>query len=311
MLLLLLLSACLVVVNGGSSTATPVGQTAIPSDCTKAISILLDVSGSVTSVLDPFKMKRAMKAAVKVHPFHETGACISLYAFATTASRVLPFTSVANQQGRDTVIAAIDALVFETAHPHYYTNWESGLAMVLATQTQWPLHKSDLVYLVTDGLPTTRTAGCPNAQQTHQPCDGVDVNVHAAAVVSKQLIALGTSVVGVSVGSEVPDGPLEAISGPCPPLPEKCVIGIHFFHAASIEGLGSVLSGSIKQRLGPDVDEAHRLEQMGEQTSEPAAATTTGEPTTTTTGEPTTTTTTTTKEPATTTKPKPTTVPAT
>lgn len=63
--------------------------------------------------MNPVQMKKAMKAALKVHVFRQRHACVSIYVFATAARQLLPFTGVNAIEERDAILAAIDAISFE------------------------------------------------------------------------------------------------------------------------------------------------------------------------------------------------------
>lgn len=116
---------------------------------------------------------------------------------------------------------------------------------VYQAQKADPLLKSNVVYLITDGLPTTRMECDVGAE----PCDGVTNNIERAARVAKLLIEDGTTVIGVSVGTDVTDANLSAISGPCPPFPLSCAANLNFFHAVSFAGLSDTLGQSFNLRF--------------------------------------------------------------
>lgn len=248
-LLLLLLLLCI-------ATSQMHGETV----CKRKITIAVDVSGSVaksvtdeareTRALSPDQFKAALKNALKMYLFRDMHSCLAVFTFATNAQLLMDYTPVGSAAGRDSLLKAIDDLKFETAHPEYYTNWEAAFKTVLdhapVGTAEGNARRSAWLYLVTDGLPTTRTTGC--AYPDDEPCDGVTANLDAAVIASKSLQQSGTGVVGVGLGHSVTDEALIAISGPCDAV-LGCRKNWNYFHSLAYEDVERSLGDSFGQHL--------------------------------------------------------------
>jgi hypothetical protein len=262
--------------------------------CRRYIGLSIDVSASISAKnstapteedAGPIRMKHAIKGALRDYLFRDKQACLTIYTFATEATRVSGYLGVATLEEQQTVLDTIDGLVFETAYPRYYTNWEAGINVVSAFPS---VPQQSWLYVITDGVPTTRVTGCA----TEQPCDGLALNMQNAITASQRIVTEGTGIVGVGVGSGVSDEALSAISGPC--AASGCIRNWNFFHIDAFSRLDALLGQSFGQRLALASDST-----KVPITAEPTTTTTTE--TTTTTTEPETTTTTTTEPPTTTT----------
>jgi hypothetical protein len=194
-------------------------QSPPPWQCQFRVAIGIDVSGSVSlageSRLALLRTQLAQRIQSELFDDSDgsyTGACIGLYQFATDATTLVSYTP-----NDKTVMDAIANLQFSMSHPAYYTNWEAALLGMM-----WP-QRPNVVYLVTDGLPTTRN-NCPLGGQ---PCDDYDANMKAARDASLVLQGCGVRVVPVAIAStaQLPDKALAAISGPCGP----CTLDKDFF----------------------------------------------------------------------------------
>ena len=185
--------------------------------------------------------KTALKAVLQT----DSLLCVSIARFATTASPVIDFKEIATQTGYHELTAAIDGIVFETDYPHFYTNWEAALSLVLDTQS--PLDGNLTVYLVTDGNPTTRTSDCDLTEG--QPCRDMastgiaNLSLDLAKTVAATLQSMGVSIVAVGLGGAVTDSALEAVSGPCNTT-TGCVKGLNYLHVSSLSQLGEFVQGS-------------------------------------------------------------------
>jgi len=214
------------------------------SRCRRHVVVNVDVSGSVVAEdkrgVHPTQLKASLKAALRDYLFRDLRACLSLWSFATTSKMVIGYTAVSSEQGRNALLSAVDGLEFETAHPLYYTNWEGAMYPFSDDGVRHP----DFLYLVTDGLPTTRTWECP---MTAQPCDGLHANLIHAASMSRILQARGTTVVAIGIGREVTDEALSSVSGPCPE--DGCVRNWNYYHIGKHSRLMQPLSESFGQRL--------------------------------------------------------------
>ena len=249
MLLLLLLLCAVGVVSGVAA-----GGPGTDQPCLSYISVLVDVSGSVS--VDPATghprpgpedLRKALKSMMKAYLFRDRNACVAIYRFATNATLVYDFARVGLQKTKNELLAAVDDLQFEMVYPWYYTNWEAGLRMVEDRQGASG-RKSDWVYLITDGAPTTRDTDCPVEHPGDQPCPGeVRRNADAARAVSLRLQRAGTGVVAVGMGPDISDGMLSAMSGPCPST--GCLRGWNYFHVTTIARVAAPLGRSIKDRL--------------------------------------------------------------
>ncbi len=257
--------------------------------CRRRVSIAIDVSASLSvdsatgkSKPGPAEIKAALKSTMQSYLFKDRQSCVAVYRFATNATLLMDFAEVALEATRSALIAAVDGLVFETAYPGYYTNWEAGLQAIAERTTV----KSNSVYLVTDGDPTTRVTGCDLSNG--QPCLDVsgDVarreNLEAARRVSAAIQATGAWVVAVGMGPMVSDEALAAVSGPCvsPSNPRSCIKGWNYFHANTVSRLGVPLGRSIEDRLVDETPENVVLARLQERksnassTSESTATTT-------------------------------------
>lgn len=228
--------------------------------CKRKITIAVDVSGSVaksvtdeareTRALSPDQFKAALKNALKMYLFRDMHSCLAVFTFATQAQLLMDYTPVGSAAGRDSLLKAIDDLKFETAHPEYYTNWEAAFKTVLdhapLGTAEGNARRSAWLYLVTDGLPTTRTTGC--VYPDDEPCDGVTANLDAAVIASKSLQQSGTGVVGVGLGHSVTDEALIAISGPCDAV-LGCRKNWNYFHSLAYEDVERSLGDSFGQHL--------------------------------------------------------------
>ncbi|MFD5868273.1 SpaA isopeptide-forming pilin-related protein [Corynebacterium sp. NPDC060344] len=167
----------------------PAANPAMPEKCGLNIALVFDVSNSInTDGLE--QSKRSAKAVVD--GLAGTPTTVGLFNFATNAPGVPAATqvepiSVADRGGVDALKSRIDGLSIP-GYPVGGTNWEGGLAQV-------PAGTYDVVYFITDGLPTTnesRTGG-DYGSITHAN----DLNDAIAA--ANRLKASGTRIVPVTV----------------------------------------------------------------------------------------------------------------
>lgn len=159
---------------------------------------------------------------------------MDVFKFATQAEKVLGPVMIDSTEGKHQVTEAINNLVFSSAHPDYYTNWEAGLQIVASESPD-----SETIYFVTDGLPTTRTSNC--AYPEAEPCDDIDTNMRAAVAASLAMQRTGKTVIPVGIGKSIDSGHLKAIAGPCPRV-VGCVAGWNFFKITSVARLTEEMS---------------------------------------------------------------------
>ena len=232
-----------------------VAVTGAGASCRKHISVVVDVSASVSTGSptddligpNPEEMKESLKEAMQNYLFKDHSACVALYRFASSAELVLDFMSTATMANRQAMLTAVDNLQFETAAPNYYTNWEAGLQIVLDREA---IQHSRYLYLVTDGAPTARLTDC---EPGSYPCDDSQRNIDAAAAVSDALQHGGVTVTAVGVGQGVTDAQLRAVSGPCNAL--GCTKGWNYFHVDTFRSLREPLSRSFEDRIVRELTE--------------------------------------------------------
>jgi hypothetical protein len=167
----------------------------------KKIAVVIDVSGSAT-VSDAATFRSQLRAAVERYLFPTHGLVMDVFKFATQAEKILGPVPIDATEGKHQVTEAIGNLVFSSAHPDYYTNWEAGL-QVASESTD-----VEEVYFITDGLPTTRTRNCVYPKD--EPCDDIDANMRAAVDASLALQRSGKTVIPVGIGKAIDSGHLKA-----------------------------------------------------------------------------------------------------
>jgi len=217
MLVLLLL---LLVVGGVQGSGDVTGTM---MNCTIKAVIAMDRSGSLSSTSVPpsslltesraSQFRARIVQGVQREFASHAGLCLALVHFATEAHVVVNYT--------DNPQFVLDALLdtqFALAHPEYYTNWQAALVTALGLEPA-------IVYLLTDGPPSTRM-GCPPEAE---PCDDAAANLAAAETASFALQEGGTRVVAIGFGPQVTNEALAAISGPCP-LDRGCRLGDEYMH---------------------------------------------------------------------------------
>lgn len=195
----------------------PAPNPPMPEKCGLNIALVFDVSNSINS--DGLEeSKRSAKAVVD--GLAGTPSTIGLFNFATYAPGAAAATqaepiSVADAGGVSALKAKIDQLYIPgNAYGSSYggTNWEGGLSQV-------PAGAYDVVYFITDGVPTTNESqtGNDDGSLTHPD----DLNDAIAA--ANRLKASGTRIVPIAV--KMPSGPTRVLKpeilkyvGPPPPF---------------------------------------------------------------------------------------------
>ena len=305
-------SLCLLLLLGA---LVAVGQ---GNGCTTKIAVAIDVSASMSldGAFSESQFKDVLKIAMRLYLFKDHGACVSVYAYATTWRMILGYTAVNSATSRATLLRAVDELQFETAYPAYYTNWEAGLrAPVLSSQQNQVPGLPNMLFFITNGSPTTRTTACTGPQ----PCDDLSQNMINAQYASQLVQSFNIKVVPMGLGTNVTDELLAKVAGRCDVI-KGCVKNHDYYH---VENLRRDFADAVAKSLKMDVaskkeqeeatNEVTSSQQPEEQTvstsqssssSSSAAAITEPETTTTTSSSASTTTSTTTKEPETTTTTK-------
>lgn len=124
----------------------------MPQQCGLSIALVFDMSNSIVNQGGVQKSKEA--ATKVVDGLTGTPTSIGIYNFATDAPshglEALHATSVQDDGGADTVKREIDKLKNPAGVPRGGTNWEGALQQVVKSG-----QKYDVVYVITDGVPTT------------------------------------------------------------------------------------------------------------------------------------------------------------
>lgn len=172
----------------------PASNPPMPEKCGLSIALVFDVSNSINS--DGLNQSKSAAKAV-VEGLAGTPSTIGLFNFATNAPGAKSATqaepiSVAEPGGVLALKSKIDQLFIPGGNDGG-TNWEGGLSQI-------PTGVYDVVYFITDGVPTTNQSrtGNDNGSMTHAN----DLNDAIAA--ANHLKAFGTRIVPIAV--KMPSG---------------------------------------------------------------------------------------------------------
>lgn len=290
--LLALLLTLLAIGQGGNNIVEKDG-------CTSKIAVSIDVSASMSldGAFSESQFKDVLKIAMRLYLFKDHGACVSVYAYATTWRMILGYTAVNSPSLRAALLRAVDDLHFETAYPAYYTNWEAGLrAPVLSSQQNQVPGLPNMVFFITNGPPTTRTTACTGPQ----PCDDLSQNLINAQYASQLVQSFGIKVIPMGLGTNVTDELLAKVAGRCD-IVQGCVKNKDYYHIENLRrDFADAVAKSLKMEVASKKDEEEGTINISSSEYSPTTTehvetttTTTTEPETTTTTSSTTTTSTT------------------
>ena len=213
------------------------------SSCELTIAVSIDVSGSITACCggvpeNEVIIKDALKNQLGI-AFNNTIASVALYQFATVASNLTNGYIPQALPGGDAEWAtAVDSIVFTTAAPEWYTNWEDGIDIVRRlspNQTKVP----DVLLFFTDGNPTAHIGDFLPGFET--PLD------LSRAVDASNLISSNNRTRVIPIATQNPTiANIEAIATGCT-AGVDCVEGVHYYFASNfsvlVERLAEGLAG--------------------------------------------------------------------
>jgi hypothetical protein len=239
---ILFLFALLALVAAGET------EVALKNSCTTKIAVAIDVSASMSldGAFSESQFKDVLKIAMRLYLFKDHGACVSVYAYATTWRMILGYTAVNSATSRATLLRAVDTLQFETAYPSYYTNWEAGLrAPVFSSQQNQVPGLPNMLFFITNGPPTTRTTACTGPQ----PCDDLSQNMINAQYASQLVQSFNIKVVPMGLGTNVTDELLAKVAGRCDVI-QGCIKNKDYYH---VENLRRDFADAVAKSLKMDV----------------------------------------------------------
>lgn len=227
--------------------------------CPNKIAVSVDVSASMSldGAFNEDQFKDVLKIAMRLYLFKDHNACVAVFAYATKWRMVMPYTRVNSATLRTKLLRAVDELVFETAYPAYYTNWEAGLrAPILAKQQGLITDIPNTLFFITNGPPTTRTSACTGPQ----PCDDLAQNMINAQYASQMVQSFGTKVVPMGLGTNVTDDLLAKVAGRCDPT-NGCIKNTDYYH---VENMRRDFADAIAKSLKMAIASKKELQELEE-----------------------------------------------